>query len=672
MKKAILLSALFINSFLISYAQWTFSNLSVPTDYMGATVLGSKAYFAGGEDCVNLVSKVEIYDTKTGHWTYDSLSVARELPFATTCGSKIFFAGGVDFYISQAVFSTIDIYDTIDQTWTVEQLSIPRLQAAVVSHGNKVLFAGGTNYQTGVYYDVVDIYDVETGEWDTASLSIPRVVWWAKVGDLAIFAGGYSNQQSSKRVDIYNFTTDSWSIDSLSVPRAFIGMTTIGNKVLIAGGMVSGNTPSSVVDIYDASTGIWSTTNLSLARAFADNQQAVTACGKAYFVGGGKINLNQGYWTAAYQVIDIYDDATGTWSVDTMPLSKRVHHAVVAIDNKVIIAGGYLMDPPYGCDAAVAIYTCPSTHCLPEGITFTAQQQIDNFQTNFPGCSEIEGNVSIFMSNITNLNGLSVLNTIGGNLSISSNPSLVSLSGLGGLTSIGGSFYIDNNNSLINFEGLENLNSVSGDFDIGYVEYGNPSLTSLDGLNNLDSIGGRLWITSNPQLTDLTGLENLTGIGGDLWIEGNSSLSSLQGLDSLNSFTINNLFIFGNSNLYDCDILSICEFLNNPNGTINIEDNNSGCNNPEEVQQACLTTLEEAKIEEEIIIIPNPSTDKITISVPNGASIEEVLIYSQTGQKVLQEKPIYNTLDIAKLQHGMYIIELITDQGKIREKLIIQ
>jgi hypothetical protein len=670
--KTTLLSVLIGLAITYSYGQWTFSSLSVPTDYMGASVLGSKAYFAGGEDCVNLVSKVEIYDTKTGIWTYDNLSVARELPFATTCGSKIFFAGGVDFYISQAVFSTIDIYDTIDQTWDVKQLSIPRLQAAVVSHGNKVLFAGGTNYQTGACYDVVDIYNVETGDWSTASLSIPRVVWWAKVGDLAIFAGDYSNQQSSKRVDIYNFTTDSWSIDSLSVPRAFIGMTTIGNKVLIAGGMVSGNTPSNIVDIYDASTGSWSTANLSLARAFADNQQAVTACGKAYFVGGGKIHLNQGYWTAAYTVIDIYDDATGTWSVDTMPLSKRVHHAVVAIDNKVIIAGGYLMDPPYGCDDAVAIYTCPSTNCLPEGITFTTQQQIDNFQTNYPECSEIEGNVTIFMSNITNLNGLSVLNTIGGNLSISSNPSLVSLSGLGGLTSIGGSFYLDNNNSLINFEGLENLNSVSGDFDIGYIESGNSSLTSLNGLNNLDSIGGRLWITSNPQLTNLTGLENLTDLGGDLWIEGNYSLSSLQGLDNINAFTISNLFIFSNSNLYNCDIQSICEYLASPNGTITIEDNNSGCNSPEEVETACLTTVEEIKTGNGIIIIPNPSNDKITVSIPNGVTIVEVVIYNQTGQKVLQEKLVKNTLDISKLQKGIYIIELRSNENTIMKKLVIE
>ena len=80
--------------------------------------------------------------------------------------------------------------------------------------------------------------------------------------------------------------------------------------------------------------------------------------------------------------------------------------------------------------------------CLPEGITFTTQAQIDSFQTNYPGCTEIQGDVTIGGniggSNITNLNGLSVLTSIGGNLRIgygyNGNPFLTSLTGLNNLT----------------------------------------------------------------------------------------------------------------------------------------------------------------------------------------------------------------------------------------------
>jgi hypothetical protein len=84
-----------------------------------------------------------------------------------------------------------------------------------------------------------------------------------------------------------------------------------------------------------------------------------------------------------------------------------------------------------------------SSGCLPEGITFTTLAEIDIFHTNYPGCTEIEGDVTILdlTSHITNLNGLSVLTSIGGNLNINAYD-LYSLTGLSSLTSIGSGFSI--------------------------------------------------------------------------------------------------------------------------------------------------------------------------------------------------------------------------------------
>jgi len=56
--------------------------------------------------------------------------------------------------------------------------------------------------------------------------------------------------------------------------------------------------------------------------------------------------------------------------------------------------------------------------CLPEGITFETQAQIDNFQENYPGCTMIEGDVNISGPDITNLIGLSSIISIGGILEI--------------------------------------------------------------------------------------------------------------------------------------------------------------------------------------------------------------------------------------------------------------
>lgn len=239
--------------------------------------------------------------------------------------------------------------------------------------------------------------------------------------------------------------------------------------------------------------------------------------------------------------------------------------------------------------AAVAMSYANATAqgCLPEGITFTTQAQIDNFQTNYPGCTVIEGNVTIQGSNITNLNGLSVLTNIGDYLSIYGNDSLTSLEGLenltylgsgllikgntaltnltgmGSLTSISGNLWIYDNNALTSLVGLENLASVGGSLEIGvyfdpmltritdpdtltptagnlltgekYYFIGNPSLISLTGLDNLNFIGGDFNILYNNSLSNLNGLSNLYNIAGNLWIEANNALTNLTGLENLNS-----------------------------------------------------------------------------------------------------------------------------------------
>jgi len=54
-----------------------------------------------------------------------------------------------------------------------------------------------------------------------------------------------------------------------------------------------------------------------------------------------------------------------------------------------------------------------SQPCLPNGITFLTQEQIDNFQINNPNCTEIVGGVLIEGNDITNLDGLNVITSVG-------------------------------------------------------------------------------------------------------------------------------------------------------------------------------------------------------------------------------------------------------------------
>lgn len=256
----------------------------------------------------------------------------------------------------------------------------------------------------------------------------------------------------------------------------------------------------------------------------------------------------------------------------------------------------------------LALISAKAQSCLPEGITFSTQAQIDNFQLNFPSCSEIEGTVTISGSDITNLNGLTVVTSIGGGLYIYFNDILTSLTGLGNVISIGENLLISSNNVLASLMGLANLTSIEGNIEIwgdnpaltnlkglehitsigGYLGvWANSAFSSFEGLENLTSIGGSLFIESNNGLTSLTELNNVTFIGGSLNINYNNALTNLTGLDNINAGSIDNLMISENHSLSTCEVQSVCDYLASPNGTIEINDNATGCNNQLEVQARC-------------------------------------------------------------------------------------
>jgi Putative metal-binding motif len=185
-----------------------------------------------------------------------------------------------------------------------------------------------------------------------------------------------------------------------------------------------------------------------------------------------------------------------------------------------------------------------SQDCLPGGITFTSQEEIDEFETNYPGCTHIIGDVTINGNNISTLSGLGNLNSISGELIIIYNSSLISLGGLENLNSIDGGLSIYGNFNLNNLSGLENLNFVGGFLLIQF----NNALTNLNGLENLSAVGGNLQIDYNDALTSLSGLQNIGAINGDLLIVSNAALDNLSGLENLISVS-GNVDIFGNLTL---------------------------------------------------------------------------------------------------------------------------
>ena len=357
-----------------------------------------------------------------------------------------------------------------------------------------------------------------------------------------------------------------------------------------------------------------------------------------------------------------------------------------------------------------------SSQLCPDSLYFTSQAQIDSFQISYPGCTEIDGNVDIYGNDITNLNGLNVLTTIGGRLGISDLPVLTNLMGLENLVYIGGHLMFVSNEALTSFTGLDNLASIGGDLWVYY----NPALTSFTGLENLASIGGDHWIMYNEVLTSLTGLEglgsiggflhisenyvltglsslgSLTSVGGHLYIGGNVVLTSLMGLDNVTSIggylgvwynldltslagldnivanSIDSLYILENPSLTYCEVQSVCDYLTAPGGTIEISDNAAGCNSQQEVEDACESaSVNEHKLNTYLSLYPNPAQQNINILV-DGYTIDEVKIFTLTGQQVLQVHPANRTVNISHIQPGMYIVEVMVEGRKVRRKLLVE
>jgi hypothetical protein len=276
-----------------------------------------------------------------------------------------------------------------------------------------------------------------------------------------------------------------------------------------------------------------------------------------------------------------------------------------------------------------------SQSCLPEGITFSTQEQIDSFQSNYPGCKVIGGFVKITGNDISNLLGLNELDSIlgrfvidymfdlqdlvgledlkfiggdftiedapslhdltgleslsavGGNLEITWNDWLFSLDGLQSLTTVDGSVLIDANWELTSLVGLNNLVSIGGSLVIGNWWSGNEVLSNLDGLNSLTTIGEGVFIGFNNDLTSLDGLNNLNSLVGELSIVNNPNLTSLSGLENITDSVLTHVWIYDNPSLTECNIQSLCEYLADIPDMIGIYNNGPGCDNPHEIADSC-------------------------------------------------------------------------------------
>jgi len=84
------------------------------------------------------------------------------------------------------------------------------------------------------------------------------------------------------------------------------------------------------------------------------------------------------------------------------------------------------------------------------------------------------------------------------------------------------------------------------------------------------------------------------------------------------------------------------------------------------------TFVENIKKINEIAIFPNPTNKEVFISKQDRVLIKEINIYNQIGQRIIHKTRMVSTIDVSILNKGIYIIELISNNNRIRKKLIIE
>ncbi len=318
----------------------------------------------------------------------------------------------------------------------------------------------------------------------------------------------------------------------------------------------------------------------------------------------------------------------------------------------------------------LAAFSSPATaqfNCLPSGITFDQQSQIDSFPINYPTCLNITGHLLIFPATpgaITDLTPLSQLESVGTQLWINDNSGLPSFAGLENVTTVGSHLRIRYNSNITDLTGLNGITSVGGELDIS-----DNLFSTLDGLDSLETVGSNFTLANNSLLTSVQGLGKLSSLGGYMAITNDTLLTTLSGLDNIDHTTITQLQIANCKFLTMCVIQSICDFLAVPTNFASIGGNGFGCLTRPQIENGCqsLSTAEPGR--DAISIYPNPVTDFAAVSgLEQQQSVIRITDYQ--GRLVMEKESRNGLLDLRHLPKGIYLLTVEMGDTFIVEKLL--
>jgi hypothetical protein len=337
-----------------THGQWVAAPDNLISTFTNTAVAWEdKVFFTGGALTQYVTASpynkaVEMLDLQTGLVTkVGELLVSKCGVGAVAHNGKIYFAGGHR-WISAApglqLFAHFDIYNVAAQTWEHKTIPTAKTWFGMAVVKGKILLAGGY-VKVGSEIKLtatVDVFDPVTEAWSTMQLSEARgELSVGVIGNKVWFCGGqrsYTIWDASSRVDAYDADFNLWTQAELSTARAYTATATVGKYLICAGGYTNTQGSTNRVDILDTQDSIWQTATLSEPR-FAIAAAALGS--KAYFTGGGNLNLSISYYDKSSKKVDVFDGETGQFLTPQELNLNRVAHACAAGCNKIAVGGGW-------------------------------------------------------------------------------------------------------------------------------------------------------------------------------------------------------------------------------------------------------------------------------------------------------------------------------------------
>jgi N-acetylneuraminic acid mutarotase len=299
--------------------------------FTATTLTNGKVLVAGGSTqpvpdtgVATVPTNTQLFDPATNTWSTGGAMVTPRSGHTATLlqNGKVLVTGG-SAPGSAGFLTSAELYDPSTNTWSsAAPLAVARFLAkAVLLANGKVLVVGGEGLPGPIYFQDAELYDPVANSWSPAGQLSAAPAFSNSLTLLPngkVLNVGISNE-------LYDPATNAWSpaAPPLQPRGGQIAALLPSGRVLIAGGVGSGQTTLASAELYDPSSNSWSATG-SLASPRQNHFAVSLANGDVLVVGGGTSSSTVLFTTEVYSSSPPLVPAAPTWALVALVVALGV------------------------------------------------------------------------------------------------------------------------------------------------------------------------------------------------------------------------------------------------------------------------------------------------------------------------------------------------------------